>query len=126
MTGLRSCETLSMGDVKVLAQRLAPVLAALSDPNRLAILLAVTQTPRSVKALTDALDLPQTLVSHHLRTLRDAGVVSVTAQGRSNIYSVCCGPLTEPARLLVALSAGRSPCEQADGPAPDERLRAVE
>lgn len=94
-----------MDELKVIAHRLAPVLAALSDPNRLAILLAVTQEPRSVKALTEALDLPQTLVSHHLKALRDVGVVSVTAQGRSNIYSMCCGALAEPARLLAELSA---------------------
>lgn len=109
MTELRSPEALSVDDLKAMAQRLAPVLAALADPNRLAILLAITQAPRSVKALTDALDLPQTLVSHHLKALRDAQVVSVTAQGRSNIYSMCCGALTEPARLLVALSASNAP-----------------
>jgi len=106
MTDPQSPETLPVDELKAVAHRLAPVLAALADPNRLAILLAITQAPRTVKALTETLDLPQTLVSHHLKALRDAGVVTVTARGRSNIYSMCCGALAEPARLLVELSAG--------------------
>lgn len=92
-------------DLVALAGRLAPVLAALADANRLAILLAITQQPRSVKALTEVVGLPQTLVSHHLKALRDVGIVVATAQGRSNIYSMCCGVLAEPARLLAALAA---------------------
>ncbi|GAA4607298.1 DNA-binding transcriptional ArsR family regulator [Actinoplanes octamycinicus] len=96
----------SATDVVAAAGRLAPVLAALSDPNRLAILLAITQQPRSVKGLTDAVRLPQTLVSHHLKTLRDTGLVTVAAHGRSNIYTLCCAPLAEPARLLATLAAG--------------------
>lgn len=96
-------------DVVEVAGRLAPVLAALSDPNRLAIMLAVAQHPRSVKGLTEVVRLPQTLVSHHLKALRDVGLVSVVAQGRSNIYSPCCAAVAEPARLLAALAAGDPP-----------------
>jgi hypothetical protein len=78
--------------VLAIADRLAPVLSALSDLNRLAILLAISQQPRSVKGLTDAVGLPQTLVSHHLRALRDSGLVTAAAQGRSNVYTLCCAP----------------------------------
>jgi len=92
-------------DLVALAGRLAPVLAALSDANRLAILLAITQQPSSVKTLTEVCGLPQTLVSHHLKALRDVGLVVATAQGRSNIYSMCCSVLAEPARLLASLAA---------------------
>jgi DNA-binding transcriptional ArsR family regulator len=99
----------SRTDVVAIAERLAPVLAALSDPNRLAILLAITHQPRSVKGLTDAVGLPQTLVSHHLKALRDTGLVTAAAQGRSNIYTLCCAPLAEPARLLATLAAGDPP-----------------
>lgn len=91
-------------DIPAIATRLAPVLAALSEPNRLAILLAITQQARSVKELTAVVRLPQTLVSHHLKALREVGLVSVTAMGRSNIYAPCCGTLAEPARLLAALA----------------------
>jgi DNA-binding transcriptional ArsR family regulator len=95
-------------DLTAVAARLAPLLAALSDPNRLAILLAITRESRSVKGLTEVVGLPQTLVSHHLKALREAGLVEATARGRSNIYSMCCDALAEPARLLATLAASGS------------------
>jgi DNA-binding transcriptional ArsR family regulator len=87
-----------------LARRLAPVMKALSDENRLAILLAIAERDRSVTELTDATGLPQTLVSHHLKCLRDNGLVTVTAQGRSNVYSLCCAAVADPLELLAALT----------------------
>lgn len=87
-----------------LARRLAPVMKALSDENRLAILLAVAQRQRSVSELTAATGLAQTLVSHHLKSLRDNGLVTVTARGRSNVYSLCCAAVAEPLDLLAALT----------------------
>ena len=53
------------------ARRLAPVLKALADENRLAILLALLDGDRSVTELTSVLGLSQTLVSHHLKALRE-------------------------------------------------------
>lgn len=93
-----------MTDPIELARRLAPVMKALSDENRLAILLAVAQRQRSVSELTAATGLAQTLVSHHLKSLRDNGLVTVTARGRSNVYSLCCAAVAEPLDLLAALT----------------------
>jgi DNA-binding transcriptional ArsR family regulator len=87
-----------------LARRLAPVMKALSDENRLAILLAVAQQDRSVTELTAATGLAQTLVSHHLKSLRDNGLVTVTAHGRSNVYSLCCAAVADPLEMLAALA----------------------
>lgn len=87
-----------------LARRLAPVMKALSDENRLAILLAVAQRDRSVTELTAATGLSQTLVSHHLKNLRDTRLVTVTAHGRSNIYSLCCAAVADPLEMLAALT----------------------
>ena len=95
-----------MTDPIELARRLAPVMKALSDENRLAILLAVAQRQRSVSELTAATGLAQTLVSHHLKSLRDNGLVTVTARGRSNVYSLCCAAVAEPLDLLAALTRG--------------------
>ena len=94
-----------LGDPVQVARRLAPVLKALADENRLAIMLAIAQQDRSVKDLTEAVGLPQTLVSHHLKALRDTGLVEATARGRSNVYTLCCDALAEPVRLLAALTA---------------------
>jgi DNA-binding transcriptional ArsR family regulator len=87
-----------------LARRLAPVMKALSDENRLAILLAVAQRDHSVIELTATTGLSQTLVSHHLKSLRDTGLVTVRAQGRSNVYSLCCAAVADPLEMLAALT----------------------
>ena len=93
-----------MSDPIELARRLAPVMKALSDENRLAILLAIAERERSVIELTRVTGLSQTLVSHHLKSLRDNGLVAVTAQGRSNVYSLCCAAVADPLELLAALT----------------------
>lgn len=92
-------------DLREVARRIAPVLKALSDENRLAILLAVAHRPHSVVELTEVVGISQTLVSHHLKALRDTGLVTAVPRGRQNLYSLCCETLTEPVRLLVALAA---------------------
>ncbi|WP_100500191.1 ArsR/SmtB family transcription factor [Geodermatophilus chilensis] len=87
------------------ARLLAPQLKALSDPNRLHLLLLLAEGPRSVRELTELSGMGQTLVSHHLAPLREQGLVTVTPQGRSNVYSMCCEALAGPVRLLATLAA---------------------
>jgi DNA-binding transcriptional ArsR family regulator len=86
------------------ARAIAPVLKALSDENRLTILLAVADRDSSVTELVATTSLGQTLVSHHLKTLRDNGLVVATPVGRSNVYSLCCDAIAEPIALLSALA----------------------
>jgi DNA-binding transcriptional ArsR family regulator len=93
-----------VSEIQERARALAPVMKALSDENRLAILLAVGDRPRAVVELSEVTGLGQTLVSHHLRTLRETGLVSVAPQGRSNVYSVCCDAIAEPIELLARLA----------------------
>ena len=90
------------------ARRLVPVLKALADMNRLAIVLELAQRERSVTELTEIFGLSQTLVSHHLKVLRDCRLVTVTAIGRSNVYAICCDELAEPIRLLTSVVAPTS------------------
>ena len=99
-----------MNDPMELARRLAPVMKALSDENRLAILLAVAQQDRSVTELTAATGLAQTLVSHHLKSLRENGLVVATPVGRSNVYSLCCEAIAEPIALLSMLARTDDDC----------------
>jgi DNA-binding transcriptional ArsR family regulator len=87
------------------AQLLAPQLKALSDPNRLHLLLLLAERPHTVRELTDAAGMSQTLVSHHLAPLREQGLVTVTPKGRSNVYSLCCEALAGPVKLLATLAA---------------------
>jgi DNA-binding transcriptional ArsR family regulator len=93
----------------VRAREIAPVLKALSDENRLTILLAVADHESSVTELMAATGLSQTLVSHHLKSLRENGLVVATPVGRSNVYSLCCDAIAEPIALLSTL-AGTNAC----------------
>jgi DNA-binding transcriptional ArsR family regulator len=98
------------------ARTLAPKLKAMSDENRLVLMLLLAERPRTVRELTDATGMGQTLVSHHLTTLREQGLVVATARGRSNVYSLCCDALAAPVQLLATLAAltpeGAAACSQ--------------
>jgi DNA-binding transcriptional ArsR family regulator len=99
-------ENLTRTSPAVRAHRIAPVLKALSDENRLTLLLAVADRESSVTELVAATGLAQTLVSHHLKTLRENGIVVATPVGRSNVYSLCCEAMAEPIALLSTLARG--------------------
>ncbi|MCX6433757.1 MAG: metalloregulator ArsR/SmtB family transcription factor [Actinobacteria bacterium] len=94
------------------ASEIAPVLKALSDVNRLTILLAIADRESTVTELVDVSGMSQPLVSHHLKTLRETGLVTSTAVGRSNVYSLCCDAIAEPIALLSDLATPS--CEPKD------------
>lgn len=48
-----------------------------------------------VSGLVEALDLPQPLVSKHLRALRESGVVSASVDGRRRVYRLTADPLRD-------------------------------
>ena len=90
-------------DVLARAEALAPLLRALAEPRRLALLLLLADAPRSVKELQAATGLGQTLVSHHLKALREQGLVRMEPHGRSNVYELCCDALSDPVRAISEL-----------------------
>ncbi len=54
---------------------LVHLLRALEDPTRLRVLKCLQVRPACVCELVQALELPQSRISRHLRILRDAGLV---------------------------------------------------
>jgi len=60
--------------------------AALADPTRRLLLERLAGGELTVGALGDGLAISQAAVSQHLRLLRDTGLVSVRAAGRSRLY----------------------------------------
>ncbi|CAJ1581735.1 metalloregulator ArsR/SmtB family transcription factor [[Mycobacterium] wendilense] len=62
------------------------ILRALAAPVRIAIVLQLRESRRCVHELVDALDVPQPLVSQHLRILKAAGVVAGERSGREVLY----------------------------------------
>ncbi|MGA0568513.1 ArsR/SmtB family transcription factor [Rathayibacter sp. KR2-224] len=63
-------------------------LRALADRNRRAILAAVRDRPQAVGDVAEALALSQQITSHHLRVLRDAGLVDETREGVRHLFVV--------------------------------------
>jgi ArsR family transcriptional regulator len=62
------------------------LLRALAAPIRIAIVLQLRESSRCVHELVDALEVPQPLVSQHLRILKAAGVVAGERSGREVHY----------------------------------------
>lgn len=77
-----------------------PLLRALADPVRLRIVTALAAEQLCVCHLQDELGARQTLVSHHLRALREVGLVEASPQGRYVYYRLRPEALT-PLRDLV-------------------------
>ena len=66
----------------------AEVFRVLGNESRLGLLWLLNQEPRSVGALVEATGLSQPLVSQHLRTLRQAGLITSHRNGREVINQV--------------------------------------
>lgn len=68
----------------------AALFRAVADPNRLTILatLACAEDEVCVCDFTDGLPLNQPTVSHHLRILRDAGLVNCERRGTWVYYRI--------------------------------------
>ncbi len=69
-------------------ERTAELFKALGHPTRLAILLLLLHRPSPVSQLAATLDLPQPLVSQHLRVLRAAHSVHADRDGRQVLYAL--------------------------------------
>jgi DNA-binding transcriptional ArsR family regulator len=88
---------------------LARLFKLFSDPNRIRILFAIGKEQKSVSEIMSQTALSQTLVSFHLRPLRESGIVAAVRQGTFIYYRV-----TEPALIDLLLSlTGVSPRESA-------------
>src|SRR5881394_633715 len=76
------------------AEEMASRFRALADPTRVAIVNRLAQASETcVCDLTAAFDLSQPTISHHLKVLRDAGLVESTRRGTWAYYRVVPGTL---------------------------------
>lgn len=69
-------------------ENLLPYFKALCDENRVRIVGILLEREHCVCELIDRLDLSQSTVSHHVRILKDAGLISDRRQGKWNYYSL--------------------------------------
>ena len=90
-------------------------LSALADPTRGRLLLLLDRHELTVGELCAALQLPQSTVSRHLKTLADEGWVTARADGASRRYAMPGsaldgsplddGPSLHPAWLVISPGA---------------------
>ena len=76
------------------------VCSALGDPTRILILYALRDQPWSVGALADALGMPQSSLSRHLKVLRDRALVNTARQGTTIYYTLADDRLVQALELL--------------------------
>ena len=70
-------------------------LKILADATRLGVLQTLRFGPQSVGALMATLGVEQTLLSHHLRVLRQAQFVIAERSGKQVLYRLSPGVLVE-------------------------------
>lgn len=89
------------------AGTLAPMFKALGDPVRLRLLSLITSQPGEtcVCELTPRFDLAAPTISHHLKVLREAGLIDCERRGTWVYYWAVPGPLD---RLADVLATARS------------------
>lgn len=66
----------------------SPLLSALADPTREAIVRLLAERDCSVGEIAEQLPVSRPAVSKHLRLLEGAGLVNFRAQGTRNVYTL--------------------------------------
>jgi DNA-binding transcriptional ArsR family regulator len=97
--------------------------AALADPTRRRIVRLVASRPRNAGELAEGFPVSRPAVSKHLRVLREAGLVEVDEVGRTRVYRLRPGGITEARRWMErtgrfwdrALEAFRRHVEEVEG-----------
>lgn len=97
-TGEVCCEPVALPDVDVeAAERIAAVAKALNDPIRVQIVDVLRSHAGEVCVceLVPLFEISQPTLSHHLRKLREAGIVDSVKRGLWSYYFVKPEPLKE-------------------------------
>jgi DNA-binding transcriptional ArsR family regulator len=66
----------------------ADKMKVLSDGTRLSVLEELLAGPKNVSELNSVIKIDQSLLSHHLKVLRDAGLVKTTRAGKAIRYEI--------------------------------------
>jgi len=85
------------------AEQVAPLLKALADPVRLRLMSLVASREGGeacVCDLTDAFDLSQPTISHHLKVLHEAGLLDREKRGVWVYYRACSDALASLGLLI--------------------------
>lgn len=91
------------------AQPVGPIFDALGDPVRRMILLLASAGEQPAGSIVEGVQRVQTIsqpsVSQHLKVLRDAGLLSVRAEGTRRLYALDADAVDTAQGWLAALTA---------------------
>jgi DNA-binding transcriptional ArsR family regulator len=85
-----------------IAEDQARFLRCIGEPTRLQILKLLAESERCVGELTGVLDKEQSLISHHLRALKECNIVKERQEGQKVYYRLTDARL---ARLIIDCEA---------------------
>lgn len=78
----------------------ADFLKVIAEENRLKILCMLKDGEKCVCEIWKNLDLPQNLTSHHLKILRDQGLITARKDGQKMYYAIDKKNLLQYAKIL--------------------------
>ncbi len=81
------------------------VCEGLGDPKRVLILYMLDEKPCTVTEMAEILGIPQPTTSHHLKILRDRGLITLKKDGTSNYYSLADHRIIEALNLMRQMLA---------------------
>lgn len=85
-----------------------PIFQALGDVNRQQIImLLLEQDSLNVNQITERMEISRPAVSHHLKILRQAGLITFNKSGNEKFYSLSAKEfLTQIKDLMLAIETG--------------------
>lgn len=78
----------------------ANICSAISDPRRIMLLYAISEEPRNVSKLAEAVNISQPAASRHLKVLHQRGLIQSNRSGASVIYTLTDNRLIQALDLL--------------------------
>ncbi len=75
-------------EIKGQIAKITEFLKVISEENRLKILCILKKEEKCVCEIWQYLDLPQNLTSHHLKVLKDFGLIKSKKEGLKVFYSI--------------------------------------
>ena len=90
-------------------ERLVDVFKALAGPTRLDVfrLIAAQDAPICACDVVDRIDVSQPTISHHLKVLREAGLITVSRRGVWAYYAADPGGVARLREMIGSLTPGR-------------------
>ena len=103
----------------------APFLRALVEPARLEVFRALlTKGPSDVGEIAELLPQHRSVISRHLQTLEEAGIVHGTREGRHHVYAIDGGAfIASLERILQEARSLAAVCCPPSDVVPASRLR---